>query len=186
VRRHKNYVAANITPGFGDYVSSRLFSHFSTYYLTDQAKIVIVVGHLSSLCSHPKSIDRSIDRRPNGASPAIKQPTSSQHQISNARTRAATADALMDQFLLGHSSSSSKICLRHLHPPLPPQSTTGMANLYTDAFELKNQASAAMDSPLTVVADSCRASTAAHMTRHHQRPSPCDASSDGAKSTQNK
>jgi hypothetical protein len=63
VRRHKNYVAANITPGFGDYVSSRLFSHFSTqYYLTDQAKIVIVVGHLSSHSPHLLSpqIDRSI------------------------------------------------------------------------------------------------------------------------------
>ena len=127
MRRHKNYVAANITPGFGDYVSSRLFSHFSKFF-----NVLFNGPSQNSHCCRSSVIslspfaltpNRSIDRRPNGASPAIKQPTSSQHQISNARTRAATADALMDQFLLGHSSSSSKICLRHLHSP-PATSTS--------------------------------------------------------------
>jgi hypothetical protein len=55
-------VGANITPGFGDDVSSQLFSHFSTYYLTDQAQNSHLSVILPPFPIRFPPIDRSIDQ----------------------------------------------------------------------------------------------------------------------------
>jgi hypothetical protein len=79
-------------------------------------------------------------------------------QIAAAREQGTIADAMMEEFLVGQQQQP---------PPLPPQNTAGMANLYTAAFGVDNQAPAAMQDPPAV--DS----------RTGQRAATTTAASDG-------
>jgi hypothetical protein len=82
-------------------------------------------------------------------------------QIAAAREQGTIADAMMEEFLVGQQQQQQQ------PPPLPPQNTAGMANLYTAAFGVDNQAPAAVQDP--PAADS----------RTGQRAATTTAASDG-------